>query len=335
MLRVASGLWIKVRNYFDVYKPLFHGTVGPKVPLILQHGLKSNVRGPRGTVAQVGISTSRNLDFVLEGHFGNYVLVLDEQELSRRFRLRSIQYSQWPDKYETRIMARRVPPLHVHGLIINRTLPRSEKRELSGLEIPVVHRVKSKWLLLPPPERSAKAFKPLLVLTPYDKWLTKHRPWIPHLPKVEQAFDKFGPKVGTYMDALTKWLVEGKVSQEAALELKKYLPILKFLSPRPATPPLLWRGLHAPKALPQPGQKVKYSAKRPATSWASTQLGGEVYCGRNGIVLAVKGTMLLKSGDLFLWPLRGDLKKLYGPDADEWGIYLKKVVPIVKWALCR
>lgn len=151
-LRISTHLrqarWVFLRRWFTPRKPLFHATTGPRAGQIMRDGFRSDVENRWGNPAQVGISTSRNLAFMLEGHFGNYILVLDEDQVRRRFQLKPVAYPNYQDEYETRIMSKRLGTEYIQGLIVNRPLPRFEIEEWAQMPFPVVHKEKGKWVCI-------------------------------------------------------------------------------------------------------------------------------------------------------------------------------------------
>lgn len=142
---MGSVDWTRVRRWIpSVRRPLFYATTKSKAAYIVRYGLKSS--GP----SQVGISTFRDLPFVLEGHFGNWVIVLDEEDLAKRYQLREVGYPDFPAEMETRVVAKSLEPHWVQGLIYNGRLPKPDHKTLANAPFPVVHKESNKWVPLGP-----------------------------------------------------------------------------------------------------------------------------------------------------------------------------------------
>jgi hypothetical protein len=152
---LVQAAWMRLKRLLPhVWKPLFHGTKPTNVTDIVSSGFKSDTKSPRGDLAaQVGISTSRNIEFMLQGHFGNAIFVLDEEDLKTRFKLMPIRYPNWPDEFETRIMTLSIQPSFIRGLIyVNPLLPFEVRwMKKQNWKFPVVHRDRAgQWSTIEP-----------------------------------------------------------------------------------------------------------------------------------------------------------------------------------------
>lgn len=141
MLRLSG--WMRFKGHFPgVRSPLFHATTGPRAANIVLRGegLKAD-SGFSDYGGQVGMSTSRDLGFLLGGDFGKVILVFDRADLERRFRIEPVQHPTAPDEYEERVYADRIPASLIRGVILNFDPLRSEIEEWrSAVDIPVVYR---------------------------------------------------------------------------------------------------------------------------------------------------------------------------------------------------
>ena len=141
MLRLSG--WMRFKDHFPgVRSPLFHATTGPRAANIVLRGegLKAD-SGFSNYGGQVGMSTSRDLGFLLGGDFGKVILVFDRADLERRFRIEPVQHPTAPDEYEERVYADRIPASLIRGVILNFDPLRSEIEEWrSAVDIPVVYR---------------------------------------------------------------------------------------------------------------------------------------------------------------------------------------------------
>lgn len=153
MPHTKTASWVSVRKFFpDVREPLFHATRGPSAAQIaLNHqGLKSQSGASNfGSGNAVGISMSRNLDFLLRGNFGNVIFVFDAGELGRKFKIDPVAYghsSGWEDEFEERVFAKAIPASLIKGVIFLNKLHRFEAEEWkAAVSYPVVHRDQGKW----------------------------------------------------------------------------------------------------------------------------------------------------------------------------------------------
>lgn len=128
-----TASWFQLRRFFPVSNPLFHATTGPRASSIMQEGLRV-ADSIRSSGQQVGVSTTRNLDSLLTGNFGNFIFVIDGD----RVQSDPVQYSGMPDEFEERVWSGRVPPEAIVGMIQNRPIYRYEFPELLTWGKPVV-----------------------------------------------------------------------------------------------------------------------------------------------------------------------------------------------------
>ena len=146
--------WSAVRKWFDVREPLFHATTGPRSVSIFRDGfLKSSFDGSWGRGndrVQWGISTARTLQPLLDGEFGQYVLVLDGGAIKRNYEVKPVQYggkSGWlRDEQEERIWTKKLPVKYIRGIIILHEPYKFEKKELAEkFDFPIVYKTKNGW----------------------------------------------------------------------------------------------------------------------------------------------------------------------------------------------
>lgn len=144
-----SQEWNQIAPFFhSVKKPLFHATTGPRAMQIINHGLKSGGYSDFGIGNQGSISLTESLEWALGGHRGNYIFVLDEDEVSHLGKLEPYQSPFVENEYEKRYLGDKIPTQYLKGLIVNRNVPNFEKKEMIEFPFPVVSRGKHGWEML-------------------------------------------------------------------------------------------------------------------------------------------------------------------------------------------
>lgn len=150
-----TAAWMQVKSFFPgIQNPVFHATSGGKGSSILfrGEGLKVDSGTSRFGPGNVdGVSISRNLPFLLKGHFGNVIIVLDRTELSQRFPIKPVAYNngKWMDEFEERILTKQIPATMIRGVILNSKLLRFQLSEWAELPFPVVYRSREGWIAVP------------------------------------------------------------------------------------------------------------------------------------------------------------------------------------------
>lgn len=164
-----------------IYQPLFHATSFANASHILQEGIKAKA----GTTYDDAyhdnaVCFTRNLGYVLEGIFGPVVFILDERELSTRFKTyaydyNQVQYGHMPHnkrkhpeeyEYETRVSVTpgkykhtpnsadfcltnsetKIPPRYIKAVLIKRLEQKKALLEkLEGTGLPVILYYRNKY----------------------------------------------------------------------------------------------------------------------------------------------------------------------------------------------
>jgi len=153
-LKVASRFlrasWFGVKSFFpQVKSPLFHATKGTRAALIALkgQGLKADSgfsNFGQGNVASV--SMSRDLSFLLQGHFGDIVFVYDAVKLSSRYKTKPVSYWHNLDEFEERVFTDHIPFVFIEGVVFNYEMRNYEIKEWSALDIPVLHLKDGNWV---------------------------------------------------------------------------------------------------------------------------------------------------------------------------------------------
>jgi len=145
--RVMQAQWSRLKNHFNVRNPLFHATTGPRAMKVIEEGFKSDSGySDYGMGNVLGVSFSRSLEYLLGGHFGNAIFVVDKDELGSKFKVDHVE--SYPEEREERVVTKHLPPKYIKGLIFNGKLLKGDFPYFSSLPFPVVHRPKSDWVLI-------------------------------------------------------------------------------------------------------------------------------------------------------------------------------------------
>lgn len=140
--------WFKIKKEFPVIStPLFHAT--NSIIMIKRSGkiidASSGGESKWGS-QQKGISTSRNLDFLLDGRFGNSILVFDKKEIQRRYKIEPFQFGSASDEFEERIVATSIPDSYIKVVIMTSKNPNKLYiKEWSMWPYPVVVNIDGVW----------------------------------------------------------------------------------------------------------------------------------------------------------------------------------------------
>jgi len=132
--------WSQFKKHFNVRNPLFHATSGPRAAQIATNGFRSDAESNYGLGNVVGISFSRSLEYLMQGHFGNLIFIVDRDELDHKYKIQHID--TYSDEREERVMTKKIPAKSIKGLIINSNTP---KKLVPDFPFPIVYRYRNGW----------------------------------------------------------------------------------------------------------------------------------------------------------------------------------------------
>lgn len=124
--------WVQWRRFIPVRNPLFHATTGVRAESILKDGLRSDQGLSRFGPEQQGISLARSPIPLMGGAFGNTVLVLDGDEVRRKFSI--VPYSDNSiirDEMEERVRTKHIPASMIKGVAYLGRVSRVEMRYIA------------------------------------------------------------------------------------------------------------------------------------------------------------------------------------------------------------
>jgi hypothetical protein len=139
--RHVEASWARVKTLLEgISDPLFHATTGPRASSILKEGLKSGQGSNFGQGNVDSLSLSRNLSFLLQGHFGNVIFVFDKAEIQRRFKTHPHQYAGMGDEFEERVLTSHIPSSMIRALIFKFKPMQAEIRYIKEqTSVPIIY----------------------------------------------------------------------------------------------------------------------------------------------------------------------------------------------------
>lgn len=124
MIRTAAmpreGSYSVIRSFLNVYHPVFHAVGMRQFVRCLRSGIRSDgayfeLRGTGVT----GIPFTRNLDLLMSNPYDRpYILILDLDKLSTKYRLEDVGVPDDVGGYVTVLRSGVIPPAYIRGLIV-------------------------------------------------------------------------------------------------------------------------------------------------------------------------------------------------------------------------
>jgi len=125
----------------DVKKPLYHATGMAAIEIVARGGgiktggeSKFGAGGAGGNADGVSMTTS--FEVAISGSFGHTVLVLDANEISKKFKIVDRDYWGDDSEKEKRVIAKHIPIKYIKGMIV---------KKASGLQYKEYKRWKEKF----------------------------------------------------------------------------------------------------------------------------------------------------------------------------------------------